>query len=153
MGAQHPDADLGELASALIEVSAMLVRQLPSRQHMSLTTISTLGRLAREGPQRLTALAAAEGVAQPSMTQLVHKLEAGGLVARLPDPLDGRVCHIEVTEAGRTMLAERRRERREWLARRLAALPDRERDDLDAAMRTALPIVRGALTPAEVFDK
>lgn len=153
MSTPHPDEDLGEMASTLIEVSAMLVRQLPSRQQISLTTISTLGRLDRQGPQRLTALAAAEGVAQPSMTQLVHKLEAGGLVERRPDPRDGRGCLVEVTEAGRRILAERRRERRDWLAERLAALPDRERAELDAAMRTALPIVRRAVQPGDVFDK
>ncbi|WP_084525554.1 MarR family winged helix-turn-helix transcriptional regulator [Nocardia vaccinii] len=153
MGTSHPDEDLGEMASTLIEVSAMLVRQLPNRQQVSLTTVSTLGRLDREGPQRLTALAAAEGVAQPSMTQLVHKLEAGGLVERRPDPQDKRGCLIEVTEAGRRILAERRRERRDWLAERLAALSERERGELDAAMRTALPIVRRAVRPADVFDK
>ena len=149
MCAQHPDEDLGATAAALIEVSAMLVRQLPNRHHMSLTTLSTLGRLDREGPHRLTALAAAEGVAQPSMTQLVHKLERQGLVARQPDPQDGRACLVEVTTAGRRVLAERRRERRDWLAERLAALPERERGELDAAMRTVLPIVERVLRPDE----
>jgi DNA-binding MarR family transcriptional regulator len=153
MGTSHPDEDLSEMASTLIEVSAMLVRQLPNRQQVSLTTVSTLGRLDREGPHRLTVLAAAEGVAQPSMTQLVHKLEAGGLVERRPDPQDRRGCLIEVTDAGRRLLTERRRERRDWLAERLGALSERERGELDTAMRTALPIVRRAVRPAAMFDK
>ncbi len=49
MGGDHPDEDVRELAAALIEVSAMLVRQMPNRHGMTLTTMSTLGRLEREG--------------------------------------------------------------------------------------------------------
>ena len=60
-----------EIAGALAEVAGVVVRSLTDRRGMSFTTASTLGRLEREGPVRLTALAAAEGVAQPSMTQLV----------------------------------------------------------------------------------
>lgn len=142
MGPQHPDGDLGDMAAALLEVASLLVRQAPNRQGMSLTTGSVLGRLHRDGPLRLTALAAAEGIAQPSMTQLVQKLERHGLAVRLPDPQDGRVCLVELTEAGRDALAQRRRERQDWLARRLAQLHVRDRDELDAALRAALPIVR-----------
>ena len=142
MEANRPGEDLGDLAAALLEVAALLVRQLPNRQGMTLTTGSVLGRLQREGPLRLTALAAAEGVAQPSMTQLVQKLERHGLAVRLPDPRDGRVCLVELTEAGRSALAERRRERQDWLTERLGELHIRDRDELDAALRAALPIVR-----------
>ncbi len=147
MGGTHPDEDVRELAAALLEVSAMLVRQMPNRYGMTLTTMSTLGRLEREGPMRITALAAAEGVTQPSMTQLVQKLQRAGLLIRLPDPQDGRVCLVEVTEAGRTMLAQRRRDGQDWLGERIAALPVGERDELDAAVRAALPIVRQVTRP------
>lgn len=142
MGAQHPGDDLGDMAAALLEVASLLVRQAPNRQGMSLTTGSVLGRLHRDGPLRLTALATAEGIAQPSMTQLVQKLERHGLAVRLPDPQDGRVCLVELTEAGREALAQRRRERQDWLTGRLAQLHVRDRDELDAALRAALPIVR-----------
>jgi DNA-binding MarR family transcriptional regulator len=149
MGDIHPDEDVRELAAALIEVSAMLVRELPNRHGMSLTTMSTLGRLDREGPLRITALAAAEGIAQPSMTQLVQKLQRHGLLTRLPDRRDGRVCLVELTDAGRRMLAERRQDGRDWLTARLAALPGGERDQLDAAVRAALPIVRQVTQPLD----
>ncbi len=147
MGGDHPDEDVRELAAALIEVSAMLVRQMPNRHGMTLTTMSTLRRLEREGPLRITALAAAEGIAQPSMTQLVQKLQRAGLLTRLPDPQDGRVCLVEVTETGRTMLAQRRRDGQDWLSARIAALPGGERDELGAAVRAALPIVRQVTQP------
>jgi DNA-binding MarR family transcriptional regulator len=112
---------------------------------MSFTTAATLARLERQGPARLTALAAAEGVAQPSMTQLVQRLERQGLVRRIDDPDDGRVTLIAVTDTGREVLAERRRARDARLTDLLAALPDDEQRTLGAAMRTALPLVRRML--------
>ncbi|WP_377273989.1 MarR family winged helix-turn-helix transcriptional regulator [Peterkaempfera sp. SMS 1(5)a] len=106
---------------------------------MSFTTASTLGRLARGGPARLTALAADEGVSQPSMTQLVQRLERQGLVRRTSDPADGRVVLVAVTDAGRELLADRRRARTERLAALLAALPAEDREALAAAAAGALP--------------
>lgn len=130
-----------DIAGALAEVAGVVVRSLVDRRGMSFTTASTLGRLEREGPVRLTLLAAAEGVAQPSMTQLVHRLENQGLATRVSDPDDGRVALVAITDAGREVLAERRRERDARLARLLATLSEDERRTLGSAMRTALPLV------------
>jgi DNA-binding MarR family transcriptional regulator len=112
---------------------------------MSFTAASTLARLEHEGPVRLTALAVAEGVAQPSMTQLVQRLERQGLARRVGDPDDGRVTLVAITDAGRHELAERRRMRDSHLADLLAALPAEEQQALGAAMRTALPLVQRML--------
>ncbi|MEU6355182.1 MarR family transcriptional regulator [Streptomyces sp. NPDC047072] len=131
-----------EIAQALAEVAGVVVRNLNSRRGMSFTTASTLGRLEREGPVRLTALAAAEGVAQPSMTQLVQRLENQGLATRISDPDDGRVTLVAVTEAGREVLAERRRERDARAVRLMDRLSEEERQALGTALATALPIVR-----------
>jgi DNA-binding MarR family transcriptional regulator len=131
-----------EIAGALAEVAGAVVRSLADRRGMSFTTASTLGRLEREGPVRLTALATAEGVAQPSMTQLVQRLEGQGLATRVSDPDDGRVTLVAITDAGREVLAERRRERDARLTRLLATLSEDERRALGSALRTALPLVR-----------
>ncbi|MFG1671259.1 MarR family winged helix-turn-helix transcriptional regulator [Streptomyces sp. Y7] len=131
-----------EIARALAEVAGTVIRSLVDRRGMSFTTASTLGRLEREGPVRLTVLAAAEGVAQPSMTQLVQRLESQGLATRVGDPDDGRVSLVAITDAGRTVLAERRREREARLAGLLDALSEDEREALGAAMKTAVPLVR-----------
>jgi DNA-binding MarR family transcriptional regulator len=131
-----------EIAGALAEVAGAVVRSLTDRRGMSFTTASTLGRLEREGPVRLTVLATTEGVAQPSMTQLVQRLENQGLATRFSDPGDGRVTLVAITEAGREVLAERRRERNARLVRLLATLSEDERRALGSAMQTALPLVR-----------
>ncbi|MGV9350141.1 MarR family winged helix-turn-helix transcriptional regulator [Streptomyces spiralis] len=137
-----------ETARALAETASAVIRAVTDRRDMSFTTASTLARLEREGPARLTALAVAEGVAQPSMTQLVQRLERRGLVRRVDDPADGRVTLVAVTDAGRELLAERRRLRDGRLADLLAALPAEEQQALGEAVRTALPLVRRMLEGA-----
>ncbi|MEV7852662.1 MarR family winged helix-turn-helix transcriptional regulator [Streptomyces sp. NPDC088183] len=138
-----------EVAAALHELVTGMVWQLSSSwQGMSLTTAATLSRLEREGPIRLTVLAAAEGLAQPSMTVLVQRLEAQGLASRVADPQDGRVRLVGITEAGRELLAERRRAGDARVAGLLAALPEQDVRALSEAMHTALPVVRRALREA-----
>ncbi|MFF8732420.1 MarR family winged helix-turn-helix transcriptional regulator [Streptomyces sp. NPDC015171] len=132
-----------EVAAALNELATGLVRFLLSdRQGMSLTTAAVLSRLEREGPVRLTALAAAEGLAQPSMTVLVQRLEAQGLASRVGHPEDGRVRLVGISDAGRELLAERRHTQSARVADLLAALPEQDVRALGEAMHTALPIVQ-----------
>ncbi|WP_232839219.1 MarR family winged helix-turn-helix transcriptional regulator [Streptomyces triticisoli] len=138
----HSAYDPQATAHALAEVASAVVRAMTDRRGMSFTAASTLARLEREGPARLTALAAAEGVTQPSMTQLVQRLERQGLVARVDDPEDGRVTLVAVTDAGRDVLAERRQARDARLAQLLAGLPEEQQQALGTTVRTTLPLVR-----------
>jgi DNA-binding MarR family transcriptional regulator len=50
------------------------------------------------------------------MAQTVGDLEADGLVGRRPDPGDRRRAPVELTDAGRGVLAADRRRREGWLA-------------------------------------
>ncbi|AGL14163.1 putative MarR family transcriptional regulator [Actinoplanes sp. N902-109] len=84
------------------------LRRLTPRDGLSLTALSTLKRLARLGPQRLSELHAAENVTQPAMTQLVARLGRDGLVARGSDPADGRAVVVSITAAGRDLVERRR---------------------------------------------
>jgi DNA-binding MarR family transcriptional regulator len=142
MAATFPGESPEEVAAVLAEVATTMVRRPSNRQDMSRTTASTLARLQREGPIRLTVLAAAESVAQPSMTQLVQRLERQGLAARVSDPEDRRVTLITITDPGREVLAERGQAQQALLTESLASLPAEEREALGSAIRTALPIVR-----------
>lgn len=63
-----------------------------------------LGTLYERGPMRVTALAAAEGIAQPTMTQIVGRLVQRGFVARSADAGDGRAVVLTLTEAGLQIL-------------------------------------------------
>ena len=126
-------------ATRAAEVSAGLERLFGllrwlSPPGLSLTAAATLATLERSGPQRLTALAAAEGVTQPAMTQLIARLADAGLVVRRPDPDDGRVVHVQITEAGRTVVASRRTARAERLESLLATLSPADQEALAAAL-------------------
>jgi DNA-binding MarR family transcriptional regulator len=77
---------------------------------------SVLGRLDRGGPQSVSDLALAERVRPQSMAQTVSELEADRLVARRPDPNDGRRALVELTDQGRETLSADRRRRDGWLA-------------------------------------
>ena len=52
-----------------------------------------------DGPRRITELAATEALAQPTVTQLVDKLQGRGLVARGRADDDGRVVLVAITAA------------------------------------------------------
>jgi DNA-binding MarR family transcriptional regulator len=101
---------------------------------LSRSAASVLHRLATAGPQRITELAAWESIAQPSMTALVGRLEAQGLVTRGDDPDDRRAVRVAVTADGETLLAGRRRARAAALDQRIATLGRTERATLAAAV-------------------
>ncbi len=114
-----------------------LFRWLSPPSGLSLTAAATLATLERSGPCRLTSLAAREGVTQPSMTQLVARLQESGLVDRAADPADGRVVQVRITDEGQAMLAGRRAMRAQRIAVLLARLSPAEQ----AALTAALPVI------------
>jgi DNA-binding MarR family transcriptional regulator len=94
-------------------------------------------------------LAAKEGVSQPSMTQLIQRLERAGLVTRLADPDDGRAALIGITEEGQTLLDGRKRIRRERLTALLTTLTSDEECALRLSARVALPVLRRLVANAD----
>ncbi|MFE0171664.1 MarR family winged helix-turn-helix transcriptional regulator [Streptomyces sp. NPDC059002] len=72
------------------------------------------------GPQRATDLAAYIGVGKATMSRQLRALEELGLVAREPDPADGRAWLIQLTPDGRTRFRTVRAGRRAQYVRRLA---------------------------------
>jgi DNA-binding MarR family transcriptional regulator len=115
---------------------------LPNRRELSPSAILVLNRVGREGPMRLTALAAAEDTSQPAMTQLVQRMERLGLLERLSDPSDGRAALVSISAKGRERWGRRSAARRDRLAELMAKLsPDDERA-LRLAAEVAIPILR-----------
>lgn len=121
-----------------VDQLAVLLTRLSPRNGLSLVAAATLSALARGGPMRLTDLADVAAVTQPSMTGLVGRLVAQGLVERTPDAQDRRSVQVAVTDAGRDLLAQRRARRAETLAGLI--------DTLDADDRAALAAAVPAIT-------
>ncbi|MCX5385636.1 MarR family winged helix-turn-helix transcriptional regulator [Streptomyces sp. NBC_00083] len=79
-----------------------------------------LVRLDEAGPQRATELAGYFGVGKATMSRQLHALEDLGLVAREPDPADGRASLVRITAEGTARFGRVRDARRERYVRKLA---------------------------------
>lgn len=126
---------IDEAAHILREFVLATVRTSPQTA-LSRTAAGTLSVLDRTGPQRITTLAEIEAITQPAMTGLVQRLESIGLIARNPDPADGRASLIAITDDGHTTLAERRRKHDSVLAARVSELDPEQLSILVAALPT-----------------
>lgn len=102
------------------------VRREDDASGLTAPRLSALSVVVFGGPLSLGALAAAEQVRPPTMSRLVAALEADGLVAREPDPQDGRGVLVRATAAGRRLLEAGRSRRTAALVRQLAALSPEE---------------------------
>jgi DNA-binding MarR family transcriptional regulator len=121
-----------ELERRLARVWAHVLRS--SFRELSRTSTSVLALLRDTGPRRVTELATAEAVAQPTMTTLLGRLERQGLVERRPDPSDARGVLVSLTDPGREALARQGAERVAVLSARLESLEPADRDALLAAL-------------------
>jgi DNA-binding MarR family transcriptional regulator len=142
------DAELALVLEQMVRV----VRRLATAGDLGFPAAAVLTRLVREGPQRLTDLAAGEGLSQPGMTQLVSRLERQTLVRRNPCVDDGRVVLVEVTPGGRELVGRRREERAQALSGLLAQLDPTERDAVQRAVPALARLTALALAPQRPTD-
>jgi DNA-binding MarR family transcriptional regulator len=123
------DTDLPERLRLAVTRLARRLRQ-QSDVNASPTQLSALATIGRRGPMTLGDLAAAERVQPPTITAAVGRLESQGLVVRQPDVQDRRIVRVQVTGAGRKLLARNRSRNTAYLAKRLRALSPSERATL-----------------------
>jgi DNA-binding MarR family transcriptional regulator len=126
-------------ASELRIVLGQLVRRLRAENSFSISQGVVLSRLEREGPQTTSALALAERIRPQSMAHTVAELQAAGLVARRPHPLDRRQILIELTERGQERVSEDRGRREGWLARAISTQLSAEEQEI---LVQAVPLLR-----------
>jgi DNA-binding MarR family transcriptional regulator len=139
--------DPANLAAELRATIGRLIRLLREHTRQGELTASqrvALGRLSREGPLTVTALARAEGVRPQSMGATVAALEAQGLVADAPDPTDGRQTLLSLTNAACAFIADSRAAREGWL---LQAISARLSPAEQAQLAQALPLLRRLVEP------
>jgi DNA-binding MarR family transcriptional regulator len=107
-----------------------LARQLRFRRpdsSVSLSQLSALSTLAKEGAMTPGALALRERVRPPSMTRVIASLAELGFVARSAHPGDGRQVLVSVSPSGTELIEAERRASQEWLKERLSQFDDDER--------------------------
>jgi DNA-binding MarR family transcriptional regulator len=105
------------------------------------------------GPRTLGDLAAAEHVRPPTMTRLIHAMEADGLVTRRPNPDDARSVVIEATPRGVEQLDEGRARQIAPLAATIADLDRGERLQLEEAADLLGRVLRHSTWEPAVSDE
>ncbi len=135
-----------ELAQALVGITAeslaALGQSVTAPQFRLLRTLEALGRVPS------STLAAALGAAASSVTRLVDKLEAAGLVTRGRDTRSRSIVTVEATDAGRTVVAEVTRRRHALLEHILDAMSPNEREQAAAAAVRFASLARSHLAAA-----
>lgn len=132
------------LANDLSLAVMRLARQLRFRRPdspVSLSQLSALATLAKEGPMTPGALAIRERVRPPSMTRVIASLVDLGLVERSAHPADGRQVLVAVSPEGSDLFELERRASREWLQQRLDQLRPEERATLLSAADLMFAII------------
>jgi DNA-binding MarR family transcriptional regulator len=132
--AEQVDYVAEHLLSRAAVLVRLLVKQVRSRE-ISRTEMEVLSILT-EGPRKITELTELEGIAQPTMTLLVKRLQEKGWVRREGRPDDGRVVMISLTKAGSTAQQKFRAQFLAALRADLQELSDQQLGELSAATET-----------------
>jgi DNA-binding MarR family transcriptional regulator len=127
-----------ELLPQAALLSRLVFRELGG--DLSRTEVGLL-RTVSEGPRRITELADLEGLAQPTMTILIKRLEQQGLVKRERRSEDGRVVLVDITQSGRAALNDYRQQVSEAIGGYLAEISDAQINALVAATKTLAQFV------------
>jgi DNA-binding MarR family transcriptional regulator len=146
MTGKVPDIPLTDSAARLrmaIVRTARRLRQEAAAEVSGLTPTSTaaLATIDRHGPLTPSELADLERVKRPTVTRTLGCLHREGLIARTPDPADGRSALVSVNAAGRERLRRLRGRKNAYLARRMRDLPAAD----IAALERAAEILEGML--------
>ncbi len=131
-----------QLAIDLLVLSARFTR-LASRESTSSIPRAlwrTLAQLEELGPVRVSELAAASHVSQPTATSLLQRMGERGWVDRRPDADDARAVQVRISATGRRALAHNRKVAATAMVSRLERLDDASRQALADGL-TALRLV------------
>src|SRR3954449_6313152 len=131
--ASDPVALANRLRPALLRLNRELRRE-GAALGISGGQATLLHLISRSPGAGVRELAAREGMSPAGMSGHVDRLEAAGLVRRVPSTHDRRRVGLEVSAEGVRMLRAVRRRRTAWLASRLGRLAPAELDALEAAL-------------------
>ena len=123
------------------------VRRVDAESGLSAARLSALSVVVFGGPLRISALAAAEQVRTPTITNIVAALERDGLVTRESDASDARAALLRATSKGARLMAEGRARRVSLLAGDLKQLSPDDRAVLSRAADILDRLASKARTP------
>jgi len=135
MAEKTSDQTLVEAAAHLRLVITRTARRMRQEAGSELrpSSASALVTIELHGPLTPSELAEIERVKRPTATRILRGLEEAGLVARTPDPKDGRSALISLSGEGRERLRRLRQRKNAYLARRMRDLDSDEVETLERA--------------------
>jgi DNA-binding MarR family transcriptional regulator len=136
------------LASELRPILVRLARELRKEtSHLGITggQATLLWQVAENPGIGLRALAELEGIATPTVSGLIDRLQRAGLVTRERSQTDRRRIGLTITPAGSERIVAVRARRTVWLAERLEHLQPAQR----AAIAAALEPLQGLIADNE----
>ncbi|WP_250007015.1 MarR family winged helix-turn-helix transcriptional regulator [Actinoplanes sp. M2I2] len=98
--------------------------------------LRVLAIVAQNRPTNMSRLAEALEVVPSSASRLCDRLEATGLLRRVPDPRDRREVRLLLTTSARTLLDQIRERRRQALGEVLERMSPADRQELVHALRS-----------------
>ena len=130
--------------------TARRLRQEAAAETSGLTPTSTaaLATIERHGPLTPSELAELERVKRPTVTRTLGCLDREGLIARTPDPDDGRSALVSVNGAGRERLRRLRGRKNAYLAKRMRDLPAADVATLERAAKILEGMLESDAAPA-----
>jgi DNA-binding MarR family transcriptional regulator/N-acetylglutamate synthase-like GNAT family acetyltransferase len=141
--------EIAETVAAVRDFTRFYTRRVGALDETHMGSAFTLGEarvlheLAHGPGQSAKRLGEALDLDAGYLSRILRRFEDGGLVARTPDPSDGRSAHLALTAAGREGFEALNSATVARWSQMLSALSDSQRADVAAAMA----VVRGALDP------
>ncbi|MGA0603996.1 bifunctional helix-turn-helix transcriptional regulator/GNAT family N-acetyltransferase [Caulobacter sp. KR2-114] len=141
--------ELAETVAAVRDFTRFYTRKVGALDETHLGSAFTLGEarvlheLAQCSGQSAKRLGEALDLDAGYLSRILRRFEDTGLIARTPDPADGRSTRLELTAAGRDGFETLNRATVARWSEMLSSLSDSQRADVASAMA----LVRGALDP------
>lgn len=148
------DDHVTDVAAAVESAVESLVSVLDSARTAQTPTVPpaqlrVLSIIAGNRHTNMSRLAEALDVVPSSASRLCDRLEAAGLLRRVPDPRDRREVRLMLTPSARRLLDQIRERRREALAQVLDRMPPGTRDDLLRSLKSFAEAAEPGTTGAE----
>ncbi|MCE5191091.1 MAG: MarR family transcriptional regulator [Actinomycetia bacterium] len=89
-------------------------------------------------------------VSRPTVTTMLQKMEAAGMIERRPDEHDARLTRIHLTDEGRTMSERIHAVFGKSIAASIGQMPEDDRGELERLLNDLNAYVRGAI---ETYDQ
>ncbi|MEZ0342369.1 MarR family winged helix-turn-helix transcriptional regulator [Mycobacterium sp. pV006] len=121
--------------TAVRDLAGLALRSV-DKVDVTLPQFRLLSVLAQEGALTSTACAKALGVVGSTVTRLADRLHASGHLVRGSDPANRSIVKLELTEKGRTVVAQVGEDRRRELRRVLDRIDPVQRAECAAVLRT-----------------